>query len=378
MTAMIGGITLIYKEYGKTGKKVSAVGFGGMRFKEDCSIEEGAEIVRHASKMGINYFDTAPGYCDDRSEDIFGEAFKQMPNPYYVSTKSSINSDPDADAVRRRIDQSLKRLGVEKINFHHMWCIMDLDHYHRVIAKGGPYWGALKAKEEGLIDHIVMSTHATGKEIATMAKDGYFEGVTLGYNILNFPYRQEGIEGAQEAGMGVVTMNPLGGGIIPQNPEYFSFIKEREEESVVQAALRFNAAHQGISVALAGISSIEEVDHNVQAIKDLQILGDDKINEIKSKLRNDMNELCTSCQYCKHCPQDIDIPKFMNLYNSYVLKGQEGIKESYSHAVKYEEIKPGKEAMPGDCIKCGICETLCTQKLEIIERLKWLDQHVVV
>ena len=68
----------------------------------------------------------------------------------------------------------------------------------------------------------------------------------------------------------------------------------------------------------------------------------------------------------------------MNLYNSYVLKGKEGIKESYSNAIKYEEIKPGKEPMPGDCIQCGVCETLCTQKLDIIERLKWLDQHVVV
>ena len=368
---------MIYKDYGKTGKKVSAIGFGGMRFLENCSIEEGAAILRHASNLGINYFDTAPGYCSDRSEDIFGEAFKNMPNPYYVSTKSSINSEPDADSVRRRIEKSIKRLGVEKIHFHHMWCIMDLDHYERVMAKGGPYWGALKAKEEGLIDHIVVSTHATGKEIAKIVKDGYFEGVTLGYNILNFPYRQEGIQAAQEAGMGVVTMNPLGGGIIPQNPEYFSFLKEREGESVMQAALRFNASHQGISVALAGISSIDEVNHNVEAVKDLEILNDNKINEIKSKLRNDMNELCTSCQYCKHCPQEIDIPKFMVLYNSYVLKGQEEIEKNYANALKSKNIKPDKEAMPKDCIQCGICETLCTQKLDIIQRLEWLDHQVV-
>ncbi|HHX61211.1 MAG TPA: aldo/keto reductase [Epulopiscium sp.] len=369
---------MIYKEYGKTGKKVSAIGFGGMRFDQKCSIEEGAEIVRHASRMGINYFDTAPEYCEDRSEDIFGEAFKNMPNPYYVSTKSSIGADPDADSVRRRIEKSLKRMGVEKINFHHMWCIMDMDHYHRVIAKGGPYWGALKAKEEGLIDHIVISTHATGKEIATIAKDGYFEGITLGYNILNFPYRQEGVQAAYEAGLGVVTMNPLGGGIIPQNKEYFSFIKERPEESVVQAALRFNASHAGITVALSGMSSIDEVNHNVEAVKNLEILSEEKIIEIKSKLRNDMNQLCTSCQYCMHCPQDINIPKFMELYNLYVLKGEEEAKKKYGESLKYGEIKPGKEPMPADCIECGLCETLCTQKLGIIERLRWLNEHLVV
>lgn len=367
---------MIYKEYGKTGKKVSAIGFGGMRFNENCSIEEGAEIVRHASKLGINYFDTAPGYCHDRSEIIFGEAFKNMPNPYYVSTKSSIGSDPDADAVRRRIDTSLQRLGVEKINFHHMWCIMDIDHYRRVISKGGPYWGALKAKEEGLIDHIVFSTHASGDEIATMVKEGYFEGVTLGYNILNFPYRQEGIQAAYEAGLGVVTMNPLGGGIIPQNEEYFSFIKEREHESVTQAALRFNASHQGITVALAGISSIEDIEHNVRSVNDLQILTNPKIDEIKSRLRQDMNQLCTTCQYCKHCPENIDIPKFMELYNLYVLKGEEEIKRGYANALRFNNIKPNNEVMPKDCSQCGLCQSLCTQKLNIIERLGWLNQYV--
>lgn len=370
-------VIVIYKEYGKTGKKVSAIGFGGMRFRDDCSIEEGAEIVRYASKLGINYFDTAPGYCNDRSEEIFGVAFKDMPNPYYVSTKSGIGNDPDADAVRRRIDASIRRLGVSKINFYHMWCIMDLDHYKRVMAKGGPYWGALKAKEEGLIDHIVFSTHAPGNEIATMVKEGYFEGVTLGYNILNFPYRQEGIEAAYEAGLGVTTMNPLGGGLIPQNEDYFSFIREDENESVIQAALRFNASHQGITVALAGMGSMEEVEHNVKAAENLQVFSNMKINNIKSKLRQDMNQLCTTCQYCKHCPQNIDIPKFMELYNHYIFKGEKGVQEGYNSALKWGDIDPNKEIMPVECIECGLCESLCTQKLDIIERLQWLDKQVI-
>lgn len=367
---------MIYKDYGRTGKKVSAIGFGGMRFPKDYSIEEGAKVVRRASELGINYFDTAPFYCDDRSEDIMGEAFKAMPNPFYVSTKSGMGSDPDEDAVRRRIEKSLKRFGVEKINFHHMWCVMNLDHYRKVIAKGGPYWGALKAKEEGLIEHIVVSTHATGKEIATIMKEGYFEGVTLGYNIINFPYRQEGIQAAHEAGLGVVTMNPLSGGLIPQNQDYFSFLKEHENESVMQAALRFNAAHEAITVALAGMGTIEEVEHNVKAVENLEILSEGKIKEVKAKLQGDMNQLCTTCQYCKKCPKDIDIPKFMNLYNMKVLKGIDGIKESYANMTKNNAFK-NDNTMPIDCIACGKCEALCTQHLDIIKRLEWLDKNII-
>ncbi|MEG2290062.1 MAG: aldo/keto reductase [Clostridium sp.] len=368
---------MIYKPYGNTGKMVSAIGFGGMRFTDDCTIEEGAEIVRYANSLGINYFDTAPNYCNDRSEDIFGEAFKNMPNDFYVSTKSSIGSEPDADAVRRRIDNSLKRLGVDKINFHHMWCIMDLAHYRRVMAKGGPYWGALKAKEEGLIDHLVFSTHASGEEIRIMVEEGFFEGVTLGYNILNFPYRQEGILAAQEHGLGVATMNPLGGGLIPEQKDYFSFIKENPAESVVQAALRFNASHEGISVTLSGMSSKEEIKHNVDAVNNLTILKNSQLDILKSSIRQDMNELCTTCQYCKHCPKDINIPKYMDLYNHYVLKGIDGINQRYEDLKKFKSINFEKDMSPADCINCKKCETLCTQKLNIIDRLHWLDKNLI-
>lgn len=368
---------MLYKPYGKTGKLVSALGFGGMRFADDCTLEEGAEVVRHASRLGINYFDTAPSYCNDRSEDIFGEAFKDMPNPFYVSTKSSIGSEPNADAVRSRIEKSLKRLGREKIDFFNMWCILSYEQYERVMAKDGPYWGALKAKEEGLIDHLVFSTHANGEEIRRMVEQGYFEGVTLGYNAINFPYRAEGIEAAFEHGLGVVTMNPLGGGLIPQHQDYFSFLKQNEEESTIQAALRFNAAHESISVVLSGMGTKEEVEHNVAAIQKIQVVEHTDMERIKGQLREEMNGFCTTCQYCKHCPKKIDIPLFMELYNNRILKGEQGIREKYTRLLKFGAIKPNQMPMPKDCVACGKCEQLCTQKLDIIKRLQWLDETIV-
>ncbi|MEF9960306.1 MAG: aldo/keto reductase [Niameybacter sp.] len=362
---------MIYKPYGRTGKQVSAIGFGGMRFSDTCSIEEGAEIVRYANELGINYFDTAPNYCNDRSEDIFGEAFKHMPKDFFVSTKSSITADPTGDDVRRRLERSLKRMGLEKINFYNMWCILTYEQYQQVIAKEGPYWGALKAKEEGLIEHLVFSTHASGEEIRKMVEDGLFEGVTLGYNAVNFPYRSEGIEAAYEQGLGVVTMNPLGGGLIPQNQDYFSFLKQSEKESTIQAALRFNASHEQISVVLSGMGSKAEVQHNVEAMNHVEVFGKEKIDTIKSQLREEMNGFCTTCQYCKHCPKGIDIPVFMELYNSYILKGLEVAKAKYKEMQQWGTI--GKEIPgPQSCIECGKCEKLCTQKLDIIKRLKWM------
>jgi len=92
--------------------------------------------------------------------------------------------------------------------------------------KGGAVREILKAKEEGLIRHAVFSTHLSGPEIRKVIEEDLFEGVTLGYSTINFPYRDEGITAAAENNMGVVIMNPLGGGIIIQNPDIFSFIKE--------------------------------------------------------------------------------------------------------------------------------------------------------
>lgn len=358
---------MIYREYGATGKKVSVIGFGGMRFGKD--EDYAVEVVHRANELGINYFDTAPFYCEDRSEFIFGKAFKKMPKEYYVSTKSMVSKEPDADAVRRRIEKSLNRLGVNKINFFHMWCIMDLEQYKKVMAPGGPYEGALKAKEEGLIDHLVFSTHCKGEDIRTIIEDKAFEGVLLGYNVMNHPFRQEGVKAALEHNIGVVTMNPLGGGLIPQHQEYFDFIRQYQDETVNQAALRFNAAQDGITVALAGMGTIEEVEENINTLKYPLAFTEEKRKEIKEKIVKDMDSLCTTCEYCTRCPKKIKIPHYLEAYNLMLLKDVEEMQKHIAWLKQEGRIKE-EHATPADCIECGKCEELCTQKLPIIKRLK--------
>ncbi|SMP67155.1 hypothetical protein SAMN06296020_1156 [Anoxynatronum buryatiense] len=369
---------MIYRPYGKTGKEVSVIGFGGMRFGDDD--DYAAEVVRYASEKGINYFDTAPFYCDDRSESIFGKAFKKMPNPYYISTKSMIRKEKTADEVRARIEKSLGRLGVDKINFFHMWCLMDLDQYRRVMAPGGPYEGAMKAKAEGLVDHVVFSTHCTGKDIRTIIEDDVFEGVLLGYNVINHPFRQEGVQAALEHQLGVVTMNPLSGGLIPRYQDHFSFIREYDEESTVQAALRFNAAQPGITVVLAGMGSKEEVDENTAAVARPLTVSEAKRREISGKLTEKLDALCTNCQYCreKKCPSKIKMNLYMEAYNLSLLINSDETLRQLDWYHDRGELK-AEDGLPGDCIACGICETLCTQKLPIIQRLEavqaMLDQR---
>ncbi|MCL6589231.1 MAG: aldo/keto reductase [Firmicutes bacterium] len=354
---------MIYREYGKTGKKISVIGFGGLRFPKKAGKydrEECAALVRKANELGVNYFDTAPYYCEGKSETIFGLAFQKMPGPFYVSTKSS---ELKGDNLRRDLERSLAKLGVDRIDFFHLWAISDLENYRRRMAKGGAYEAALQAKAEGLISHLAFSTHCNGDEIAAIVQDGGFEGVTLGYNVLNFPFRRKGLQAAAAQGMGVVVMSPLGGGVIPRNAAHLDFIRSGPE-TVAVAALRFSASHPEVTTVLSGMQTMEEVLANTQVGANLAAFPPEKIREIEGKLLGVYEYLCTGCGYCEPCPREIPIAGFLTAYNQQIFAGEKA-------AWEWLRLHPaGPVEKLRDCTACGRCEAQCTQHLPIIGRLR--------
>jgi len=360
-----------YKNYGKTGKKVSVLGFGAMRFDPVDDEENAIRTIHRAADAGINYFDTAPGYCNDNSETYLGNALALLPQDrqqnIFISTKSSIQNEPTADDVRRKIDDQLHKLQRRTITFYHMWCIMDLDHYQRVMAPGGPYEGVLKAYNEGLVEHIVFSTHARGDEIATMVRDGAFEGVTMGYNILNHRLRIEGIRRASENSMGVVVMNPLGGGMLCQSEKKLGFLREHESDSFIAAALRFVLAQKEPTVTLAGMGNPDHVDFNVGVAESIAEPDEKIVQTIIEKFDRLGEKFCTACRYClEHCPEKIQIHLYMNLWDRIRMEIPETAKNAYQFYTSGDWFK-GKQAR--DCQNCNECEEYCTQHLPISEYL---------
>lgn len=356
------GILMWRKTYGRTGKKISVVSFGGMRFDKPENIDANAEVVLYAHGKGINYFDTAPGYDAGKSEQIFGAAFRQMPREsFYCSTKSS---KADGDALRADLETSLRRMNVEKIDFFHIWCIVrDKQWPERKV--GGAVAAVLKAKEEGLIGHVVASLHLSGRKICKILCEGLLEGITVGYNVLNFPFRGEALECAAEMDMGVVTMNPLGGGLIPDNAERLDFLRGPDDRSVVEAAIRFNVSHPAITSALVGFTTKQQIDEAVAAVENFQPYDAEHVENIKSRIGEGFDDLCTQCGYCLPCPEGVEIPKLMEAYNHKILgRGDQDI----VNRLKWHWGLPPEDA--GACVECGQCEDKCTQHLPIIERLK--------
>ncbi len=360
---------MVYREYGNTGLKVSVLGFGGMRFGDPEDHDTSAEMLLHALKKGITYFDTAPGYCGDNSEIIFGKAIKEMKKtgaPFYVSTKSN---KPKGSDLRRDLENSLKRLNLERIDFYNCWYVLTLDDW-KGRKKGGAVAEILKAQEEGLIRFPVFSTHLPGNEIRNVIEEGYFRGVTLGYSAINSPYREDGIKAAAEHDMGVVVMNPLGGGTIIQNEDTFSFLKVKENQTILEGALHFLLLDPRITVRLVGFRNLNDIDTAVSAVDSFVPYSEAELAGIRGHVESDFNSLCTTCMYCNVCPVDIPVWKFVETANGLFFNTDEKL----SDRLKWHW---GTDISVLDrCTECRKCEAACTQHLPILQRFEQLKTQI--
>jgi predicted aldo/keto reductase-like oxidoreductase len=299
------------------------------------------------------------------SEAITGMALSQVPrDSYYISTKTNFGTcegKKEKENFRRRLEMSLKALKVDYIDFYHLWCILNLQGFESLFEAF--YGFCEEAQAEGLIRNIVFSSHMPGEELEkAIALPQYnSKGMLIGYNALNYRFRQSGIAAAYEKGMGIVAMNPLGGGVIPQYPDRFTYLTEGTGLTIPQAALRFVASHREITITLPGCASKEEVDNACIAVENLVEKPAAEIYKEYENKGESINDLCTGCGYCDECPVGVQIPKYMDTYNMYQL----GMRVEDRLAWHWDVTADGAAA----CIKCGKCEELCTQHLPIIERL---------
>lgn len=357
---------MIYRDYGQTGKKVSLLGFGGMRFEHIDNHEECTAMMVQAAEGGVTYFDTAPAYFDIRSEIVFGKGFAELRRrklPYYAATKTFKTTGDD---IRREIDAQLKRLDIPAVDFYHVWCITSLDNWASR-KKDGVLSAFRKLKDEGLIRHICVSSHLIQDEIETLLMEGVFEGVLFGYSAYNYRTREKAFNAIRAKKLGAVVMNPLGGGIIPQHPELFNFIM-RPGEGAVEAGLRFLWDHGDISVTLVGFRSKNDVAQALAAMENYRPRTETELTELKAREISSFEGLCTGCAYCDDCPQDIPIPRYMDAYNQKMLSKQGDAAMRERLAMHW--VISAEDA--GKCAACGRCESACTQHIPIIERLGYI------
>ena len=362
-----------YRQYGNTGKMISALGFGAMRLPEDD--DYAVECMRRFLDLGGNLIDTARAYGE--SEKLVGRAIKGRRDQVYLSTKNHAvgSNEYTPDLWKRYLEESLTALDVDRIDFYHVH-VLTWEQCSGVFPEPG---GALElcqqAREEGIIDHICFSSHDTPESIVKLIDSGLFDGMVVQYNLLDrlqrFGSRTAGagnepaIARAHEQGMGVLIMGTVAGGRLAMAPsEQLKEMMPGTTTTVPDLAIRYVLANPGVSAALSGMNTIEMVEENCASASHERPLTEAEYEQIRDIVeRNEkLAELyCTGCNYCQPCPEEINIPRIFEAMNYHRIWGMT------EHARgMYGKLEPNAEA----CVECGECEEKCPQNILIIEQLK--------
>ena len=374
-----------YRKSGKLDFKVSALGFGCMRLpiigKDSSKIKEKEAIrmIRYAIDNGVNYIDTAYGYHEGKSEVLVGKALK---NGYREKIKLAdklpvylIDSKTSPDKI---LNQQLKRLNLDYIDFYLLHGI-NKDTWDKSKQIDIISWLEKKQKD-GKIKHIAFSFHDdfdVFKEIVDAYGKWAFAQIQYNYLDINFQAGIKGLKYAASKGLGIVIMEPLKGGKLASDlpkqikSKFQSYDKKRNPADF---ALQWLWNQKEISTVLSGMSTIKQVKENIKSADKSEInsLSKKELNLIE-KVRKEFEKLypipCTKCNYCMPCPNGVNIPYNFDLYNDF-----KAFKNLGSVKWRYLGLPDQKKAK--SCIKCGRCEKLCPQKIEIMKWLKEVEKEL--
>ena len=325
-----------YRTLGKTGLKVSRMGFGGIPIQRIDA--EGTKVLMHKlMEAGVNYIDTARAYTV--SEEYLGYALEGIRDKFILATKTMART---REAMAADIELSLKNLRTDYIDLYQIHNITP-PQLEQVMAPGGALEALMEAKEAGKIGHIGVTAHSL--DTFKMALElPWVETFMFPYNIVE-TQAEDLIRKCAEKDIGFIVMKPLAGGAI--------------EDATL--ALRYICANDNVTVAIPGMAEVRELEQNLAACSDNSPLtcGEKaKILEIRNSLGT---QFCRRCNYCAPCAAGIAIPSVF-LFEGYLSRYGLG-----------EWAKARYAAMPkhaSDCIGCGACEARCPYNLPIRDMMK--------
>ena len=325
-----------YRILGKTGLKISRLGFGGIPIQRIDAA--GTKVLMQQLKdAGINYIDTARGYTV--SESFLGEALEGIREHFVLATKSMARTK---DAMAADIETSLKNLRTDYIDLYQVHN-PNLAQLEQVCGPDGALQALLEAKEAGKIGHIGITAHSV--EVFQRALDcNWVETVMFPYNIVE-TQGEKLIRKCAEKNIGFIAMKPLAGGAL--------------EDAAL--ALRFLCAEPSVTVVIPGMAEPKELKQNLAAVEDTAPLSQEEKEQIQ-KVRSSLGtQFCRRCGYCLPCREGISIPSVF-LFEGYL--SRYGLEE-WARG-RYDTLSVKASA----CIGCGACEARCPYGLPIRQMLK--------
>ncbi len=344
-------------------------GFGFMRLPmigEDVDIPQTMKMVDTFLENGFNYFDTAHGYINGKSELAIRECLSsRYPRDKFILTnKLSGNYFKTQEDIRPLFQQQLDACGVAYFDFYlmHAMNAQRFETYKQVHA----FETVLELKAEGKIRHLGMSFHDKAAVLDQILTEmPQIEVVQIQFNYVDF--EDEKVESrkcyeiCRKHNKPVIVMEPVKGGSLVNLPEAAQRVFDKlEGGSNASYAIRFAAGFEGMMMVLSGMSTMEQMEDNIGFMKDFRPLDaaeQEAVATVRAIFRNQELVPCTACRYCTEvCPQEIAIPEIFASLNA----------KRQFQAADVSSLGGGR---PADCIRCGRCEEICPQELKIRELL---------
>lgn len=368
---------MIYRKFGDL--ELSALGLGAMRLPviegDDARIDETAtmKMVDDAMAHGVNYYDTAWGYHSGNSERAIGRALSRYPrNRYYLATKFPGYDLGNMSKVRDIFEEQLKKCGVEYFDFYlfHNVCEMNVDAY--LDERYGVFPYLMEQKRNGRIRHLGFSAHGSYDVIKRFLNaygdDMEFCQLQLNYLDWTFQNAKAKVELLNEHHIPVWVMEPLRGGrLASMTKGSAARLKAlRPDESLPGWAFRFLQSIPGVAVVLSGMSNDDQLRENIRTFETDRPLNAQEMETLLDIARGMTRKIalpCTACRYCvSHCPQGLDIPALLELYNEHCFTGGGFIAPMALMAV-------AEDRQPSACLGCRGCEAVCPQGIKISEAM---------
>ena len=335
-TNVKGVFAMNYQILGKTGLRVSEFGFGGipiMRLDE----KEAIRVIQHAFDCGITFFDTANMYND--SEEKMGKALAGIRDKVIIATKTGRR---DAAGALEHLELSLRNLQTDYIDLYQFHQVSQEKDWQAISSPGGAMETVLKAKEQGRVRHIGITSHSLPMAIQ-FVQSGLFETIQFPYNFIEEAAEKELFAEARRRNVGIIVMKPFAGGMIDNAALAFKYLRLQDD-----------------IVPIPGLDSVEKIDEILAIYQQPNVVTEADQLLMEQCRREVGDHFCRRCEYCQPCPNGVMITAAM---------GYGVIAKRMSPKVSVDFAKTAMETV-SKCVDCGVCKPRCPYQLPIPEILR--------